>query len=430
MEQCDIAIIGAGAAGLACAIFAGERAHELNVSPRIVLLDGATKIGAKILVAGGGRCNVTHDVVTTEDYFANPNHVKRVLGRFSADDAKAWFARLGVKLKREETGKLFPTTDRARTVLDALVNRVKELAVELHTGCRVEKVEHESVEADDDNPGMFVIHHSRGQLLARQLVLATGGQSLPRTGSDGQGYRLAKSLGHTITQTYPALVALRLRDGFMHTHLSGISHSAQLTTFAAGKRIDQRTGSLLWTHFGISGPVAMDASRHWVIAKAEKREPSLRANFLIDPSGQAMSCEQVDAWLVKEAAAQPRQTLVKLLSPRLPARVAEALIHHAGSQPDMPLNQLSREARKQLVRTLTELDLPVTKPRGWNDAEVTAGGVPLSEINIKTLASRCCTGLYLAGEILDCDGRIGGFNFQWAWATGYIAGHSVIEHQR
>lgn len=412
-DSTDIAIVGAGAAGLACAIFAGEAALQRDTNLRIVLLDGARKVGAKILVSGGGRCNVTHDRVSPDDYNGPRNIVRNILRAFDERATVRWFETLGVQLKREETGKLFPVTDSARTVLDALLRRCRELNVELLTDHRVR-----AVRRSED---CWHIDHTHGTLITRRLVLATGGRSLPRTGSDGAGWRFVAQLGHTVTPTYPALVPLVLQPTMFHMQLAGVSHEAELSTFADNKLIDRRTGSLLWTHFGISGPVVMDASRHWVIAHAEGRSPRLVVSFF---PGETF--ESVERMLIESGQRQPRRPVVTLLAEHLPRRLAEVLCQHVGLQPGETLGQLPRDRRRTLVHALTALVLDVQQDRGWNYAEVTAGGVPLNEIDYRTMASRCAAGLYLVGEMLDCDGRIGGFNFQWAWATGHIAGRAAV----
>jgi predicted Rossmann fold flavoprotein len=405
----DLAIIGGGAAGLTAAIFAAQSGDG---SRRIAILDGAKTLGAKILVAGGGRCNVTHDVVDVVDFNGSRNIIKKILAAFSADDSVKWFASLGVELKREEGGKLFPVTDSARTVLNALLRRCDQLGVIILTDHRVTEI---SLTAE-----LFQIQHSHGSIFARKVILATGGRSLPKTGSDGLGWQLARQLGHAVTDTYAALAPLVLDPSMFHASVAGISMEVSLSTFVAGKRIDHRTGSLLWTHFGISGPVVLDASRHWVGASETRQQPVMHANLL-----PTQSFETVEQWLIQLATARAKAAVTTMLAERLPSRVAIAVLVHSGIDPATVCGQLPRDARRNLVHTLTALPLKVSQHRGWNYAEVTAGGVPLSEIDARTMESRKQPGLYLAGEILDCDGRIGGFNFQWAWATGYLAGHAA-----
>jgi hypothetical protein len=410
-DAADLAIVGAGAAGLATAISAAERRQNC----RIVVLDGAKTIGAKILVSGGGRCNLTHEQVNAADFFGNRRIIKNVLAAFPVQKTLEWFASMGVALKKEETGKLFPETDKARTVLDALTGRCRELGVEIHAAHRVTAVDRQAGEESG-----FVLRHERGRLFTTKLVLATGGRSLPKSGSDGSGYELARRFGHRVTATAPALVPLVLDERMFHRTLSGLSQEVELISVVDGRSADRRIGSLLWTHFGISGPVAMDASRFWTVAQVQGRKADLFCNFFPGCTG-----EDTREWLMTQTAEAPRQSLVKIIARRLPERFAEAMCSYAHCDPTLPMGQCPRERRERLAQNLSRFHLPIERDRGWSFAEATAGGVPLEEIDYRTMESRVVPGLYLAGEILDCDGRIGGFNFQWAWATGFLAGKAV-----
>jgi predicted Rossmann fold flavoprotein len=411
-EAADLVIVGGGAAGLAAAIFAAEAAPPHF---RTVVLDGAKTLGAKILVAGGGRCNVTHHEVLAKDFNGSQNIVRNILSAFDVAATVRWFASLGVELKREPTGKLFPVADSARVVLRALLDRCDVLGVELSTGRRVTKI----VAPSNLDP-LFQILHAGGVLRCARVVVATGGRSLPRSGSDGWGWEILRELGHTVTPTYAALVPLVLPPHMFHAALAGASQEVELSVCVGGKRIDQRTGSLLWTHFGVSGPVVMDASRHWTAAHESGVAPTLRCNLL-----PGESFEQVEEWLIRSIANRPKASMLTHLSQRFTERTAAVLLRHAGIDPATVAGQLTRDLRRTLVHVLTGLVLPVERHRGWNYAEVTAGGVPLGEIDFRTMQSRKVPGLYLAGEVLDCDGRIGGFNFQWAWATGFLAGRAA-----
>jgi len=385
----DIAIIGGGAAGLTAAAFARRTAPDASV----VLLDGAPRLGAKILIAGGGRCNVTHDVVTPDDFNGNRNAIAKVLRSFTVEQTIAWFADLGVTLKREETGKLFPTTDRARTVLDALLRGCE--GTEIRTSTKVTEI---------SAPSPFRI----GEVEARRVILAAGGRSVPKTGSDGSGYALAQSLGHTVGEVFPALVPLLLPSAHWMTALSGTSLDAELSLRAStGRVLVRHRGSMLFTHFGLSGPVVLDVSRHWMALRE-----SLFANFL-----PGETTESLDAQLVRETQRNPRATVASVLRGRAPERLLLAIAGESA-----PLGKLTKDERRRIVRALVESPIPVTGDRGFDFAEVTADGVPLSEVDVSTMASRRCDGLYLCGEILDVDGRIGGYNFQWAWASGRLAG--------
>ena len=414
-DKYDIVVIGAGAAGLAASISAVETAAKGDRPQRIVLLDGAKAIGAKILVSGGGRCNVTHDVVTPADFFGNRHIIKNVLAAFSVQATIDWFASMGVELKREETGKLFPVSDKARTVLTALAGRCHELGLAIRSDHRVT-----DIEGPSESGSGFVLHHTHGTLHTRKVILATGGRSIPKTGSDGVGYGFARRLGHCVTATVPALVPLVLEDTMFHKTLSGLSLDVELTTVVKGRTVDCRTGSLLWTHFGMSGPVVMDASRFWTLAHEQGELGEMYGNFLPDQTQ-----EQVRSWFLEQVRDSPRCSVGKTLSQVLPQRFSETVIRHIGCDPHTTICQLPRKDRNRLIEAFTKFRFPIVQNRGWNYAEVTAGGVPLEEISFRTMESKLAPGLYLIGEILDCDGRIGGFNFQWAWATGFLAGRAV-----
>ena len=379
------------------AIFAARNAP----GKRVLVIDGAAKIGAKILIAGGGRCNVTHDVVEPDDFNGNRNAIAKVLRTFSVDQTIAFFLDLGVKLKREETGKLFPVTDKARTVLDALLHAARDAGAEVMTGAKV-------LECAGSAHG-FELTTASGAIEANAVILATGGRSVPKTGSDGHGYTIARSLGHTITETFPGLVPLVIDEAHWMRELSGTSADVELEVRSSTGRVLRRDrGSLLLTHFGLSGPVALDISRHWIAGRRSDPGANLVVNFL-----PGISADEV---LLDAAAKNPRATIGSALRGRLPERILDQIA------PPIAISHMKREQRREIVRALTDLAVPVSRDRGFDYAEVTAGGVPLSEIDVSTMASRRCPGLFLCGEILDVDGRIGGYNFQWAWASGRLAG--------
>jgi predicted Rossmann fold flavoprotein len=270
----------------------------------------------------------------------------------------------------------------------------------------------------------FTITSDRGATIARTLILATGGKSLPKTGSDGAGYAFAQALGHTLTPTFPALVPLVLEEGHWITRLTGLSIDAELSVLTStGKVVRRDRGPLLLTHFGLSGPVALDISRHWGVAHAIDSGTRLTANLM-----PGMEFADAEKFWLETAAARPRTPVVAVLrSLRMPERLARAVSEDAaGVASDTSLAQLTKGERRSLVHALTALPLPVVRDRGYLFAEVTAGGVPLSEVDVTTMASRRCPGLFLCGEILDVDGKIGGYNFQWAWATGRLAGMHAV----
>ncbi len=403
-DAADIVIIGAGAAGLMATIFAARQAPEA----RVVALDGAKSLGAKILVAGGGRCNVTHHAVDERSFNgSSPNSIRNVLRRFPVEETVRFFSELGVALKREETGKLFPTTDKARTVLDALLKAARDAGAEIRFPWRVESV----VRTADG----FEVTSGGQSLEAKRLVLASGGRSLPKSGSDGLGYTLAQSLGHSVTDhIWPALVPLTLSKNHFICGLSGLSAPVELVlNSGSGKKLASMRGSMLCAHFGVSGPAALDISRHFTHAKRNDPDTRLSINWLPDSTP-----EEIDEELRNLGAG----SVIAALKRRLPERLAHALCEYAQIPGSTRGSELGRQPRRELVEAITSLAIPVTGDRGYNYAEVTAGGVPLAEVQLKTMESRCTSGLHLCGEICDVDGRIGGFNFQWAWASGFVAG--------
>ena len=405
----DVVVIGAGAAGLAAAVFCARASPGL----RIRCIDGARHVGAKILVSGGSRCNVTNRVVTERDFWGgSPRTIQRVLRAFPAPQAAAFFETLGVRLHEEEDGKLFPDSNRSRDVLDALLAEIALLGIELVSDCRVTTV-------DRDQEHFQVGTADGSQLHTRAVVLATGGRALPRSGSDGFGYVLARRLGHGMVETSPALAPLVLDRG-PHQRLSGIAHPAGIAVRVDGRIATRLEGALLWTHFGVSGPVVLNASRHWHRARMEGADVTLLLSVC---PGETF--EVVEEWLLDRQRERPRARVSSVVATRLPAAVADALVDCAAIAPEATLAHLGRDERRALVRVLVELPLVVRDSRGYTFAEVTAGGVPLDEIDPASMQSRVCPGLYLAGEILDVDGRLGGFNFQWAWSSGWVAGNAI-----
>ncbi len=410
-RSCDVAVVGAGAAGLATAIFT----RRLNAGRSILLLEGARRPGAKILVSGGSRCNVTNAVVSDTDFWGGRRTIiRRVLRGLPVPDTIAFFREIGVGLHEEADGKLFPDSQRARDVLQALLDETHRTGATLTADTRVLDVER-------DGEG-FRVATSRGDIRAARVVLATGGQSLPKSGSDGAAFEIARRLGHTIVPTTPALVPLLLAGGAesIHGTLSGVAQPVELALRTDGTVSARLTGSLLWTHFGISGPVTLNMSRHWLRARLEDRPSSLTANMC---PGQTF--EDVDAWWTRRAAERPLATLITALSTILPASVATAVLGRLQLDAQTTLAHFTRDDRRRLTHALTAWPLDVTGSRGYTYAEATAGGVSLNEIDASTMQSRLCPGLFLVGEILDVDGRIGGFNFQWAWSSARVAASTL-----
>lgn len=387
--------------------------HAARANPRlhVVALDGATRLGAKIRISGGGRCNVTHRVVTADDFSGStPAAVRRILRRFDVADTIAFFAACGMALHEESTGKLFPDTNRADTVVDALVNAAREAGVTLCHPCRLQHLTRE-----DDG---FTLATTTGDWWAGRVIMATGGYSVPRTGSDGSGYAMVHTLGLPLTShSYPALVPLTLPGGHWVRDLSGLSTPVTLTLRdGTGRHLRRVDGALLCTHQGLSGPAALDVSRHWQVARAADAATSLIVDWM--PQRPREATERALTTLA-------RRTCIHALAPPLPERLAHQLLTQADVPPGTTGATLSRDARRRLLRQVHDMVLPVDGTRGFAVAEVTAGGVPLSALHLDRLEARACPGLHLCGEICDVDGRLGGFNFQWAWASGVVAGQGA-----
>lgn len=396
-------MVGAGAAGLMAAIAAARSGPSL----KILLIDTRNKIGAKILISGGTRCNVTNVKVRPSDYEGGAAHfVRHVLEAFTPEETIGFFREIGVTLVLEPTGKYFPTTHSGKTVLEALVKETGRLGVELRTGLKISRIRFED--------GIFYLGENE-TLAARKVILATGGLSYPETGSDGTGLAIAKSFGHLVTETAPSLTPLTTDDEDWKT-LSGIAFEARLSFFKNGKKEAESKGPFLFTHFGFSGPAALDLSRHVALARQRGEPFHVIANFLPE--------ETVESFGKKLKGAlrnHPRKQLKTVLTEEgsLPERFAEIFLKKTGSKNS-----------GQVTHALLNWPLPVSGVVGYKKAEVTAGGVALGQVRVSTMESRLVPGLYFAGEILDADGRIGGFNFQWAWSTGRIAGSAAARFGR
>jgi len=428
-----VAVVGAGAAGITAAIRAAE------AGARVVLFNAHPKVGLKILMSGGTRCNVTHREVAAADFHGGlRNVIARILRAFKPEQAREWFERdLGVALKLEETGKYFPASDDAQTVLDALLAACARAGVELRAGARVVRVERNAGRfrlgvqrvADASAFGARVAEVGRVEwplpsvevddwLDADAVVLATGGLSFPRTGSDGTGYALALSLGHTLVPPVPALTPLTAEEPWC-VMLQGVTAEVELALRVGGRVAERVRGSMLWTHFGYSGPAALDLSRHWL--RASESGATVEVTLSVVPGRTRAMLEE--EWLAT-AEREPKTTPRRLLCAWMPERLAIQLCAEAGVGPAKWLSQVPREGRAALLALLTERPLRINGTLGYEKAEVTAGGVPLAEVEPSTLESRIVPGLFLCGEVLDVEGRLGGFNFQWAWSSGTVAGRA------
>lgn len=414
----DVLILGAGAAGLLCAIRAAERGR------RVLLLEKNRRPGVKILISGGTRCNITNarDVAGIVEAFGPKGRfLYPALGALPPEAVVRLFEDEGVETKVEDDvvpGKVFPVSDRAPDVVDALLRRLARSGATIRTGAPALVVRRAGGGEARDG-ARFVVDVPDGPVAARTVVITTGGRSYARCGTAGDGYAFAHAFGHTIVEPQPALVPLVVPVAWVR-ELRGVTVPDAAVEAVAGRaRVARRRGSVLFTHFGVSGPAVLDVSG--ALVRAE-RPWALRLDLL-----PALSTEALDAAL-REWAGRPGEggrLARSALAPRLPERLAAALVAAAAIPADRRLSALARDERARLVEGVKRLELPVEADRGFAQAEVTSGGVHLDEVDPRTLESRRVPGLHLAGEVLDLDGPIGGFNFQSAWSTGWLAGERV-----
>jgi len=396
-----VAVIGAGAAGLMAAV------HAARGGGAVTMLERTADGGRKILISGGGRCNVLPADLDPARFVtaSSPHILRNILRSWPLDAMREFFERdASLPLVLEpDTGKLFPVANRSRAVRDALRDLAVRSGAVLRTGCRVTGF--------DPVPGGWrVTLHDAPPILATAVIVATGGLSVPSTGSDGFGLAALAALGHTIHPTYPALTPLT-SDPPVLNDLAGVSLPVRIEASSTEER-RTATGGFLFTHRGFSGPAVLDVS-HVAVRARLARLP--RATLRVAWQGHDAG------WWARELRPAPGQVATAVRR-ALPDRLADRLLALAGVEPTVALSQLTRDARQRLVEVLTAFELPWTSDEGYRKAEVTGGGVALGEVRPATLESRLHPGLHLAGELLDAFGPIGGYNFTWAWVTGRLAG--------
>jgi predicted Rossmann fold flavoprotein len=408
----DVVVIGGGPAGLMAAIRAAEQGRKT------LLLEKNGRLGAKILLSGGTRCNLTHDTDSrgiVEAFGPSGRFLHSALAALSPRQLVELFASEGVDTKVEEGGKVFPRSDRAADVLESLLRQIGRGPCELACNEPVSEIER----ADDG----FRLKSAKRTITARRLVLATGGKSYPQCGTTGDGYRWAGTLGHTIVTPRPALVPIATNEPWVKA-LQGITVPDVLAQVVDGSIerpkgrscLSSRRGSLLFAHFGLSGPAVLDVSRA-VSMSDSPQDLRLHCDFL--PS---MDAAELEAFLMRQTADAGKRHISGILDPLVPRRLAETLLQSASITASDRAAELTKEDRKRLVQAVKNTIVQVAGTLGFRKAEVTAGGVSLSEVDSRTMQSKLVPGLYFAGEVLDLDGPIGGYNFQAAFSTGALAG--------
>ncbi|HKO21820.1 MAG TPA: aminoacetone oxidase family FAD-binding enzyme [Candidatus Eisenbacteria bacterium] len=396
-----IVVIGGGAAGFLAAIHAGRQGG------RVFLLERTHEGGRKILMSGGGRCNVLPSELDPRRFVtaSSPNTMKKILLSWPLHEQRRFFEEeLGMPLAlEEETGKLFPVSNKARDVRD----RIRDLAAREGAELRFDSL---VVSLRPGAAGWRVGLAGGAEIPASRVVIATGGLSVPATGSDGTGLDLVRRLGHTIHDTYPALTPLTARP-HRYAALSGVSLPVTLEA-PHDRRSFTTQGGFLFTHKGYSGPAVLNASHLAILSRRAGGPPQ---HFFV-----RWTSLHAEAW--DQNLRTGEGAVLSRLRARIPARLAEALLEDAGVDPSTPVAQLKKDERRRVVEALTRHPLPWSGDEGYVKAEVTGGGVALDEIDPRTLESRIAPGLFLCGEILDAFGPIGGYNFAWAWSTGRAAG--------
>lgn len=406
-----VIIIGAGAAGLMASGVAAERGKE------VILIEKNDKPARKVMITGKGRCNVTNNCNLINDLISNVPTNGRFLysafSRFMPSDTIEFFEDMGVSLKVERGERVFPESDKASDIVDALNKFSQDAYAKRIKGTVKELVIEESAVKG-------VILEDGERIFADKVIVATGGASYPLTGSTGDGYRFAEQAGHTIVDIKPSLVPLVCHEGFC-MDLQGLSlKNVEITVFdtESYKEIYKDFGEMLFTHFGVSGPLILSASSHL----KEIKERRYEIHIDLKP---ALSYEQLDKRIQRDFLENSNKNFINALDALLPKKLVPVIVKLSGIKPSTKVNQITKEMRAKLVNILKDMKVTVLKFRPIEEAIVTSGGVSTKEIDPKTMESRLCKGLYFAGEVIDVDAYTGGFNLQIAFSTGRLAGESV-----
>ena len=407
----EIVVVGGGAAGMMAAISAAEK------GARVTLLEPNERLGKKLNITGKGRCNVTNDAGLEELLANTPKNGKflySAFSRFDGRDAKAFFESLGVPLKTERGNRVFPVSDRAFDISGALERRLKALKVVLRRD--------RAVSLDIQNGVVHGVSGEKGVYPAEAVILATGGVNYPATGSTGEGHRMAAEAGHTVTPLQGSLVPLR-EQGHDCARMQGLSlRNVGLTVFENDKKIYTDFGELLFTHFGLSGPLILSASAH--MRRFEKK--TYRIEIDLKP---ALDEQQLDKRLLSDFAKYANSDFCNALDDLLPQKLIPVIVERAEIPPHQKVHDLTKEQRRGLLQLLKHFPVAIAGPCPVTDAIVTSGGVKVGEIDPKTMESKIVKGLYFAGELIDVDAYTGGFNLQIAWATGRAAGFAAAENE-
>ena len=407
-----VIVIGGGPAGMMAAIRAAENSAE------VVLLEKNNRLGKKLSITGKGRCNLTNTAEISEVVKNIPGNGKflySALKNFSTADTINFFESLGLKTKIERGGRVFPQSDNAAEVIEVLTKKLAMLNVDVQLNSKV-------TEIISDGKKILGVEVGEKFFDADKIILATGGASYPATGSTGDGFKFAKKLGHTVTKIFPALVPLEVEEDFAKD-LQGLSlKNVRVTLKADEKKVTEIFGEMLFTHFGISGPIILTLSGQ--VAKLLDEKKFVEVVINLKP---ALTAEQLDARILRDFEKFKRKSAKNSLVELLPQKLIPIILDLAYIDEEKKVDAITKIERQRLIKILQNLPLTVTKTRPLSEAIVTAGGVSVKEINPKTMESKIVSGLYIVGEVADVDGFTGGFNLQAAWATGNAAGLSVTK---
>jgi len=410
MNKYQVIVVGGGAAGLMAAGQAAEQGSET------ILFEKMNHPGRKLRITGKGRCNLTNTAPLPEfitRFGSTGRFLRQAFSQFFAPELLTFFQELGVQTVTERGGRVFPASDQARHIVDALLRWVDKRGVTLQTGCPVKRL------LLEENR-VVGVQTANGDYYAGALIIATGGKSYPGTGSTGDGYRLARSAGHTVVPVRPALVPLEIAGG-IGPRLQGSSlRNVTLCLWLDGKKKAEAFGEMIFTHFGISGPIVLSQSRQIVDALRAGQSASLAIDLK-----PALDERQLDTRLLRELDTHGKRQFRALLKTLLPQKLIPICIELTGILPDKVGHQITAQERKRLRVWLKDFRLEVTGYRSFKEAIITAGGIKTSEIDPRTMASRLVEGLYFAGEVLDIDADTGGYNLQAAFSTGWVAGRAA-----
>ncbi len=403
----DIIIIGAGAAGLIAAGTAAE------TGAKVLLLDSMKRAGRKLLITGKGRCNIANNSEIQnylKQIFPLPKFCRPMFSRFFVSDTLQLFHRLNVPTIEERGRRVFPESQKSMDVVTALVKWVEDSGATIKYNRRVKRI----IQENGKITGVAL--DTAAVFNCNKVILATGGRSYPATGSTGDGFRMVRELGHKIIQTLPALVPLET-TGELAESMQGLSlRNVEATLWADNKKVRSMFGEMLFTHYGLSGPIILDLSRDAVIAMRENKFVEITLDHK-----PALNDQKLDARLLRELDFHGRSKLKSMLKNLMPMKMLIPFCHYVDCDPEKFCNQVSGADRKRMLKGLKAMRFEVTGNTGWNDAIITSGGIDLKEINPSTMESKLISGLYFAGEILDLDAATGGYNLQIAWSSGYVA---------